>query len=128
MTSSVQPFSALRPGTPSAMQLGEAVAKRAVRSSKQDSMRKEVGEFVGNIFYGTLIRQMQASKFKTKYMDGGRGEEVFQGQMGMELAQRMGRSVSDPVSNKLYESIRHRLDREAAAVPAPGAVQKGGAL
>ena len=53
--------------------------------------RKRVGELVGNVFYGTLIKQMQASKLKGTVMHGGRGEEVFGGQLGLELAKRMGR-------------------------------------
>jgi len=109
---SMQPFSAVTPATPNAAQFGEALAKRRASGAATSEARKRVGEFVGNIFYGTLIRQMQASKFKTRYLSGGRGEEVFQGQLGLELAQRLGRSVSDPVSNKLFESIQRRLVKD----------------
>jgi hypothetical protein len=73
------------------------------------SLRRRVGEFVGNVFYGTLIRQMNASSLKGKYFHGGRGEEIFQGQLGMEIAKRLGRAPDDPVSENLYRSIRQRL-------------------
>lgn len=87
------------------------------RQAEKADMRRAVGEFVGNAFYGTLIRQMQASSFKTKYLHGGRGEDVFQGQLGMELAQRMGRSLNNPVADRLFESIERRLDPSAEALP-----------
>ncbi|MBN2560367.1 MAG: hypothetical protein JXQ75_05495 [Phycisphaerae bacterium] len=75
-------------------------------------LRQRVGEFVGDVFYGTLIRQMQASKLKGEYFHGGRGEEVFQAQLGMELAQRMGRAIDDPIANRIYEAMSRRLGRQ----------------
>jgi hypothetical protein len=86
-----------------------------VSQARGDELRQLVGEFVGNVFYGTVFRQMQASKLKGKYMHGGRGEEIFQAQLGMELAKRMGRAASDPVANSLYESFRRHLEKSAAA-------------
>ena len=71
-------------------------------------MRAKVGDLVGNVFYGTLLRQMQESKIKGKYFHGGRGEEVFQAQLGMELAKRMGESPSDPMANMIYDALVRR--------------------
>lgn len=74
-------------------------------------LRENVGEFVGNVFYGTLMRQMQNSKLKGKYLHGGRGEEVFQSQLNMEYAKRMGRSPNDPIANRIYDAMtRNRPD------------------
>lgn len=68
-------------------------------------LRKLVGEFVGNVFYGTLLRQMQNSTIKGKYFHGGKGEDVFKGQLHMELARRMGRAPGDPIANRMYEAM-----------------------
>lgn len=76
---------------------------------RDELSRQAVGEFVGNVFYGTLLRQIQESKLKGEYMHGGRGEEVFRGQLNQELAQRMGRAKNDPIATKLYESIQRGL-------------------
>ena len=54
---------------------------------------------------------MQSSTLKGEYMHGGRGEEVFQGQLGIELAKRMGGSMGDPVSNRMYESFKRHLTK-----------------
>ena len=78
-------------------------------SAKQ--IREHVGEFVGTVFYGTLMRQMEDSSIKGKYGHGGRGEEIFQGQLNMELAKRMGRSPNDPIANCMYESIMRHLGK-----------------
>lgn len=67
--------------------------------------RKTVGQFVGNAFYGTLLKQVQESKMKGAFGHGGRGEEVFNGQLSMEFAKRIGQSHNDPLSERLYQSI-----------------------
>ena len=90
--------------------------------------RKQVGEFVGNIFYGTLIQQMQASSLKTKYFSGGRGEEAFQGQLGIELAQRLGRSANNPVADKLASAIEKRLGISNVQAEATAAAGEEGAV
>ena len=74
-------------------------------------IREHVGEFVGSVFYGTLMRQMEDSTLKGKYGHGGRGEEIFQGQLNMELAKRMGRSPNDPIATCMYESIMRHLGK-----------------
>jgi hypothetical protein len=87
----------------------------ATGASSDQGLRKRLGEFVGNIFYGTLIKQMQESKLKGKYFHGGRGEEVFQGQLGMELAGRLGKAANNAVVNSLCASVS-RQDQALAKV------------
>jgi hypothetical protein len=88
------------------------IAYPASSGQEDQNLRRRVGEFVGDIFYGTLIRQMYASKLKGTHFHGGRGEEVFQGQLGMELARRMGRAANDPIANRLYESLRRNTGQQ----------------
>lgn len=83
--------------------------------NRATALRRSTGEFVGDIFYGTLLREMQQSKFKTKYLSGGRAEEAFRGQLSMEIAKRIGRSGNDPVARRLFESISKRLGVTNAA-------------
>ncbi len=84
-------------------------ALRAPRAKQEgDALRQRVGEFVGNVFYGTLLKQMESSGIKGKLMHGGRGEEVFRGQLNMELARRMGQSPGDPIAEKMYEAFRRQ--------------------
>lgn len=88
----------------SLMERGRAL-RRDPSSLSQTELREHVGEFVANIFYGTLFRQMQQSNLKGKYLHGGRGEEVFRGQLAMELTRRMGRAPNDPIAQRMYESF-----------------------
>jgi hypothetical protein len=88
------------------------VPHSAPTSQRAAALRRATGEFVGDIFYGTLLREMQQSKFKTKYLSGGRAEEAFQGQLSMEIAKRIGRSGNDPVARRLFKSVARRLGVE----------------
>ena len=86
---------------------GQAVGSSSSPSHK--NVRAQVGEFVGNIFYGTLLREAQKSSLKGKYMHGGRGEEVFQGQLNQELAKKLGQAKNNPVADRLTKEIEHHL-------------------
>lgn len=85
--------------------VGPKAPQLNAKSVEDPKLREKVGEFVGNVFYGTLLRQMQDSKLKGKYFHGGRGEDVFKGQLNMELAKRMGQSKADPIANSMYDAF-----------------------
>lgn len=91
------------------MQSAKDALSTPAMGAKAAALRRSAGEFVGQIFYVPLLQEMQKSKFKTKYLSGGRAEEAFQGQLAMEMAKRIGRSANDPVAQRLFESIGHRL-------------------
>jgi hypothetical protein len=78
----------------------------AAGPDRSAEVRKLVGQTVGNVFYGTLLRQMHASTIKGPYLHGGRGEEVFQGQLAVELGRRMGQAPGEPITEKLMQAIR----------------------
>lgn len=120
LTSKASPYSALRTDAAEAV-LHPPAAPRL--SGRRADMRRNVGEFVGNIFYGTLIRQMHASSLKTKYLHGGRAEDAFQGQLGIELAQRLGRSLNNPIADRLFNAIERRLGRAAPRDTEPAAAE-----
>jgi hypothetical protein len=90
--------------------------------SQQAALRKQVDEFVGITFYGTMMKAMRNSTIKGKYGHGGRGEEVFQSQLDFELASRMGRSQH----NSLNEAVYRRFAGEPTSSLATVMVQTGG--
>jgi hypothetical protein len=122
-------ISSLKMPPPTFPELAAAKAPKATLKTIEDpKLRAKVGEFVGNVFYGTLLKQMQDSKLKGKYFHGGHGEDVFKGQLNMELAKRMGQSKNDPIANQMYdafvrsaEGTRPKADKPAVTqLEAPG--------
>ncbi len=89
------------------------------QEGKEAKLREKVGEFVGNVFYGTLMKEIQESSTKSEYLRGGRGEDIFRGQLNMELARRMGQAPDDPIANRLFK-LWDRSDRAVRIPPAAG--------
>lgn len=93
--------------------VGESLERSSAAGKK--ALRADVGEFVGNVFYGTLLQAMQSSTLKGSYMHGGRGEEVFTGQLHMELAKRMGQAPNDPIASRLFKAWTARDEGRVTA-------------
>lgn len=81
-------------------------------------LKSQINQFVGLAFYGQLLKAMENSPLKGEIGHGGRGEEVFAGQLHMELAQRAGRASSSPLTEAIYRQLV-RPSQRAAAMQAP---------
>jgi hypothetical protein len=68
-------------------------------------LREKVNEFVGLAFFGTLLQVSQDSALKAEYGHGGRGEEIFQSQLNLELAREAGRTGRLGIGEAIYERI-----------------------
>lgn len=65
--------------------------------------------FVGQTFYGTMLKSMRSTVGKAAYLNGGRAEEVFTQQFDQVLAERLGKTSADKFSGpmlKLYQLQR----------------------
>ncbi len=100
-------------------------AARPVNAGDTDSgrqtVRQRVGEVVGDVFYGALLRQVQNSRLKGAYFHGGRGEDVFQGQLNIELARKIGQAGNNPIADRLTKTIQMRLQRQGHPLSQPEA-------
>lgn len=68
-------------------------------------LRKAVGEVLGTIFIGGMLRTARNSAIRGKYGHGGRGERVFRAQLDELLAQKIGGRMQ----NRLTDAICDRL-------------------
>ena len=62
---------------------------------------------MGQTFYGQMLASMRKTQSKTPYFNGGRGEQVFQGQLDQQLAENMAKA-----NGKQFE-IRKRAGGKA---------------
>jgi hypothetical protein len=77
-------------------------------------LQQAAEELVGEVFYGTLLRQLRDSGFRGPYGHGGRGEEIFRGQLDTVLAARAGSAGG----NRLTEALVARFTDRARALAA----------
>ena len=73
---------------------------------RHDAMlRQMIDEVVGVTFFEPMLKAAHNSAIKGKYGHGGRGEEIFQGQLDAELARNMGRGVKTDLGGALYRKL-----------------------
>ena len=74
-------------------------------SVDNSTLRAKVSEFIGLTFFAPLLKQASDPVLKGEYMHGGRGEQVFRGQLNELLAVRIGQSsrlgIADAVVRRL---------------------------
>jgi hypothetical protein len=68
-------------------------------------LRQTVNEVVGVTFFQPMLKAAHSSVLKGKYGHGGRGEEIFQGQLDAQLATYMGRGVRTGMGEALYRKL-----------------------
>lgn len=77
----------------------------------QAKLRKTVGEVVGTIFFGEMLKNVRNSVLQGEYGHGGNGERVFMAQLHQQIA----REIGGRMRNGLTESICNRLTKGARA-------------
>ena len=71
---------------------------------------KQTQNWVAQTFFGTLLKQMDDSPFKSDLFSGGRGGEAFSSLYHQRLAERMAGGAGA----KLVHSIVRRVEAKAA--------------
>src|SRR3982751_3186757 len=79
-------------------------------ASDHDKLVHKTQVWVAQTFFGTLLKQMHESPFKSDLFNGGRGGEAFGSLYDQKLAERMASGVG----NKLVHSIVRKLEAAKA--------------
>lgn len=66
-------------------------------------LRKQFDSFVGETFYGQLLKSMRSTQGKPAYFHGGRAEEVFQSQLDQTLATELTKASADQFTGPMFE-------------------------
>jgi len=70
---------------------------------KLDSLREKFTQFVGETFFGQMIKAMHSTVGKPAYFHGGRAEEVFQGQLNLAMAEHLTKASAARFSEPMFE-------------------------
>ncbi len=70
---------------------------------EQTELREAFDSFVGQTFYGQMLKAMRQSVEKPAYFHGGRAEEVFQGQLDQMLAEEMTEASAEQFTGPMFE-------------------------
>jgi Rod binding domain-containing protein len=65
-------------------------------------------QFVGETFYGLMLKQMRQSVEQGPYFHGGQGEAIFQQQLDQVLVERMSATSADTFAEPMYALFMNR--------------------
>lgn len=72
-------------------------------SNKADEVREQFTQFVGEAFYGQMMKAMRSTVGKPAYFHGGRGEEVFQGQLDQKMTEHLTKASAAQFADPMFE-------------------------
>ena len=75
----------------------------ATAADDKPKLRETFDQFVGEAFFSQLLSAMRKTVDKPAYLHGGRGEEVFQGQLDQLLADKMTQASAASFSGPMFE-------------------------
>jgi Rod binding domain-containing protein len=103
--------------------------------TQHERIQKQTEKWVSQTFFGTLLKQMDDSPFKSELFSGGRGGQAFSSLYHQQLADRIARGAG----HKLVNTVVRRIEAKQAytkqqnaaakdAVPATPPADAGAAL
>jgi len=77
-------------------------------AEESQELRQAFDSFVGQTFFGQMLKAMRKSVGKPAYFHGGQAEEVFTQQLDQVLAEKMSQASSETLSGPMFELFRTR--------------------
>jgi peptidoglycan hydrolase FlgJ len=68
-------------------------------------LRKAFNDFVGQTFFGELVKQMRATVKKPAFFHGGMGEDIFQSQLDQIMVERISETSAKSFSDPMYQLL-----------------------
>src|SRR6185369_1678441 len=72
-------------------------------------------QFVGEAFFGQMMKAMRSTVGKPAYFYGGRAEEVFQGQLDQTMAEHLTKASASKFAEPMFERQFPQLNQAKAA-------------
>ncbi len=88
-----------------------ATSSAEQRLQDAGEVQKTFRMFVGEAFFGQMLKAMRSTQGKPAYFHGGRAEEVFRGQLDQALAEVMTEASADTIADPMF---RQQFPRQAA--------------
>ena len=78
-------------------------AKTPESDEEAARLRATFNQFIGETFYGQMLKAMRKTVRPAAFANGGRAEEIFQQQLDQTLATKMAEATADRFSGPMYE-------------------------
>ena len=91
------------------LKLATSSAEQRLKDAQE--VQKTFRTFVGEAFFGQMLKAMRSTQGKPAYFHGGHAEEVFRGQLDQALAEVMTEASADTIADPMF---RQQFPRQAA--------------
>jgi len=115
------------PITPTTQPSGNLLHHKRSAGSQHEQLVHHTQRLVSQTFFGTMLKQMRDSPFKSEVFSGGRGGQMFSQLLDQHLADRMARGSGKKLVNAIVRHIEGTKSGAAKQVPSginPGIAQK----
>ena len=86
---------------------------RQTTDTSSPELREKFNEFVGQTFFGTLVKAMRKTVDKPAYFHGGRGEEVFQAELDRVFVEELTESTASQIAEPMFELFNLNMQRRS---------------
>ncbi len=103
---SFQTMSSVPKPDPTLLDKGSQIDKSSQvdKDAQEEKKKREAfDDFVGQTFYGQMLKAMRDTVGKPAYMYGGRAEEVFQNQLDQVMAEKLSDATASTFTGPMYE-------------------------
>ena len=101
------PISTISPAQLSQM-IPPAAKPPAGTAAEGSELRAAFDSFVGEVFFGQMLKAMRKAVGKPAYFHGGRTEEIFTQQLDQVLAEKLSNSSARKFSGPMFELFSMR--------------------
>jgi Rod binding domain-containing protein len=95
------------------------LAKPGPAPAQHDRLTRQAQTWVAQTFFGTLLKQMENSPFKSDLFSGGRGGEAFSSLYHQRLAEHMTRGAGSKLVNAIVRKIEAKQKGQGSPVQGP---------
>ena len=86
-----------------ASQQAATTPQRPKGSASGDELKTAFNDFVGQTFYGQMLKSLRKSVGKAPYFDGGQTEEIFRSQLDQVIAEKLSDASTDTFSGPMFD-------------------------
>ena len=66
-------------------------------------LQEKFQDFVGQTFFAEMIKSLRTSQKGSAYFNGGRAEEIFQGQFDQQMAEHLSDASAKTIADPMFE-------------------------
>jgi Rod binding domain-containing protein len=101
------------PNRPQDLRAPQLPGAKESAADKAEKLHSTFTQFVGQTFYGQMIKAMRSTVTQPAYFNGGQAEKIFQSQLDQTLADQMTKASADRFAEPMFQRQFPNVDLPA---------------